>query len=72
MTPGLTPDRVADLQKVVTLGHADGRGVSLSELPLAQLLGTGEMVRAEDVRTLVNATPIRAGGGAVCSVVVTT
>ena len=55
--------------------------MSLGELPLAQLLGTGETVRAEEVvlavpdgrsvRTLINATPIRAEGGAVRSVVVT-
>ena len=42
--------------------------MSLGELPLTQLLGTGETVRAEDVvlrvpqgrslRTLINATPI--------------
>ena len=77
-----TPGRPSEqLLEVVTFRRADGREVSLSELPLAQLLGTGETVRAEEVvlsvpdgrslRTLVNATPIRAEGGAVRSVVVT-
>ena len=61
--------------------RADGREVSLSEFPLAELLGTGEKVRAEEVvlsvpdgrsvRALINATPIRADGDAVRSVVVT-
>jgi len=61
--------------------RADGREVSLSEFPLAELLGTGEKIRAEEVvlsvpdgrsvRTLINATPIRADGDAVRSVVVT-
>ena len=55
--------------------------MSLGELPLPQLLGTGETVRAEEVvlaaptgaavRTPINATPIRAEGGAVRSLVVT-
>ena len=69
------------LLEVVTCRRADGRVVSLSELPLAQLLGSGETIRAEEVvlsvpdgrslRTLINTTPIRAEGGAVRSVVVT-
>ena len=77
-----TPGRPSEqLLEVVTFRRADGREVSLSELPLAQLLGTAETVRAEEVvlsvpdgrsvRTLVNATPVRAEGGAVRSVVVT-
>ena len=55
--------------------------MSLGELPLAQSLGTVETVRAEvlvlavpdgrSVRTLINATPIRAAGGALRSMVVT-
>ena len=69
------------LLEVITFRRAGGREVSLSELPLAQLLGTVETVRAEEVvlsvpdgrsvRTLINATPIRAEGGAIRSVVVT-
>ena len=63
--------------------RADGREVSLSELSLAQALGSGETVRAEEillqapdgrrVAVLVNATPIAAGedGGGLESVVVT-
>ena len=69
------------LLEVVACRRADGREVSLSEFPLAQQLGTGEMVRGEEmvlsvpdgrsVRTLVNSTPIRSAGGGVESVVVT-
>ena len=77
-TAGRTPEQ---LLEVVSLRRADGREVSLGEFPMAQLLGTGETVRAEEmvlsapdgrsVRTLVNATPIRIEGGAIGSVVVT-
>ena len=69
------------LLEMTTCRRADGREVSLSEFPLAELLGTGEKVRAEDVvfsfpdgrsvRTLINATPIHGDGDAVRSVVVT-
>ena len=61
------------LLEVLTFRRADGREVSLAELPLAQALGTGEAVRAEEiviqapdgrsVTTLVNATPIRSEDG---------
>ena len=77
-TPGHPPEQ---LLETITFHRADGREVSLGEFPLAQLLGTGETVRAEEVllavpdgrsvRTLVNATPIHGEGGAVRSVVVT-
>ena len=77
-TPGRAPE---ELLQLVTCQRADGREVSLTEFPLAQLLGSGETVRAEEmllsvpdgrrVRTLVNATPIRAGAGEVESLVVT-
>ena len=71
-----TPGRLSEqLLEVITFHRADGRVVSLSDLQLAQLLGTGERVRAEEVvlsvpdrrslRTLINATPIRAEGGAI-------
>ena len=77
-----TPGRpLEQLLEVIAFRRADGREVSLRELPLAQALGTGETVRAEEVvlsvpdgrsvRTLINATPIRAEGGAIRSLVVT-
>ena len=66
---------------MVSFRRADGREVSLSEFPIAQQLGTGETLRAEEVvlsvpdgrsvRTLINATPIPAEGGGIGSVVVT-
>lgn len=77
-TPGRPPEQ---LLEVTTVRRADGWEASLSELSLTQLLGTGETVRLEEivfcvpdgrsVRTLINATPIRAEGGAIRSVVVT-
>ncbi len=72
---------VEQLLEVVSFRRADGREVSLSELPITEHLSTGETLRAEEVefsvpggrsvRTLINATPIRAEEGAVRSVVVT-
>ena len=69
------------LLEVVTVHRCDGREMSLRELPLAQWLGAGETVRAEElvlsvpdgrsVSMLVNGTPIRGEDGAVASVVVT-
>ncbi len=69
------------LLEVICCRRADGREVSLAEIPIAQELRAGETVRAEEVvlsvpdgrsvRTLVNATPILAEGGEVRSVVVT-
>ena len=66
---------------MLTFRRADGREISLEEFPLAQVLSTGESVRAEEivievpdggsVTTLVNATPIRSQEGEVVSVVVT-
>ena len=77
-TPGRPTEQILE---VVSVRRADGREVSLSEFPLAQLLGTAETVRAEEValsvpdgrsaRMLINATPIHGPGGAVRSVVVT-
>ena len=77
-----TPGRpVEQLLEVVSVRRADGREVSLAEMPLEQTLGAGETVRAEEVvlavpdgrrvRTLINTTPIPAEGGGVGSVVVT-
>ena len=70
-----------DLLTTVSFRRADGRVVSLRELPLAQALSAGETVRAEQiviqapngssVTTLINATPIRSEEGAVESMVVT-
>ena len=76
------PDGTAEqLLEVLTYWRADGREVSLRELPLAQTLVTGETVRAEEmvlrspdgrsVTALVNATPILSEEGEVESVVVT-
>ena len=75
--PGQPPEQ---LLKAMTVRRAGGSEVSLDELPVAQWLRSGETVRAEEmrvsvpdgrsVRVLVNATPIRAGGEAVGSVVI--
>ena len=79
---GLRPPggSVEELLGLVTCRRADGREVSLDEFSLAQQLSNAKTVRAEEielsvpdgrrVRTLINATPIRAEGG-VESVVVT-
>ena len=70
-----------DLLDAVTCVRGDGREVSLQEFPLADLLGSGETVRAEEivlrvpdgrsVRVLLNATPIRAEDGRVASFMAT-
>ena len=70
-----------ELLELITCHRADGREVALAEFPLAQLLGTAEKVRAEEitlsvpdgrsVTTLVNSTPILGDDGSVLSVVVT-
>ena len=76
--PGHPPEQ---LLEVMTLRRTDGSDVSLGELPFAQLLGSGETMRAEEVelsvpdgrsvRVLVNASPVRTEGDAIGSVVVT-
>ncbi len=73
--------RAEDLLDVVTCVRGDGREVSLREFPLAELLSSGETVRAEEialrvpdgrsVSVLLNATPIHAEDGRVASFVVT-
>ncbi len=80
---GLSPDDqpVQRLLKVITCRRADGRKISLEDFPLAKMLSTAEMVRAEEMvigvpggrsaATLVNATPIHSEDGAVESVIVT-
>ena len=76
--PDQPPELLLD---VLTCRRADGREVSLRELPLAELLRGGETLRAEEIvlrvpdgrssTVLLNATPIRSEAGAVESVVVT-
>ena len=76
--PGQT---LEDLLEVMTCRRADGHEFSLAELPATGALGRGETVRAEEIElsvpgsrpvsTLINATPFRAAGGAVESMVVT-
>ncbi|MCY3886914.1 MAG: response regulator [Chloroflexi bacterium] len=69
-----------DLLKVVTYVRADGREISLGELPLAEALRNGETIRAEEitlrvpdgrrVSVLLNATPIHGEDGQLASFVV--
>ena len=69
------------LLEAMTCRRADGREIALDQFPLARQLSNARAVRAEEivlsvadgrsVRTLVNATPIRAQSGEVESVVVT-
>ena len=76
--PGYAPEQLLEM---VTCRRADGREVALAEFSLAQVLGTAETVRAEEmtlavpdgpsVTTLVNSTPIMADDGTVLRVVVT-
>ena len=70
-----------DLLGVLSFRRADGREISLEELPLARALSTGETVRAEEivisvpggrsVNTLINATPILSEEGAIETVMIT-
>ena len=76
--PGQAPE---DLLGSLIVRRADGSEVSLQEFPLAEVLGSSETVRAEEivmgvpdgrsVTVLLNATPIRSDEGEVESVVVT-
>ena len=63
------------LQKVLTCRRGDGREVTLDELGSAETLRSEEVEMAapdgSSVRTLIDATPIRAADGAVERVVVT-
>ena len=66
---------------VVSFRRADGREISLADLPLARAISTGETVRAEEivisvpdgrsVTTLINATPILSAEDVIETVVVT-
>ncbi len=77
-----TPDRPAeDLLQDMTVRRADGREVSLKDFSFAQVLSTGETLRAEEivlsvpdgrsVSILVNATPMHSEHGDLISVVTT-
>ncbi len=76
--PGSAPEQLLEL---ISCRRADGREVSLAEIPIARQLRNGETVRSEEmvlsvpdgrsVRTLVNVTPILAEGDGVRSTVVT-
>lgn len=76
--PGGTVEQLLD---VLTVRRADGREFSLSELPMAQALSTGETVRAEEIvmqvpdgrslRVLLNATPIYGADNEIASMIVT-
>ncbi len=78
LVPDCPPE---ELLSILTLRRADGREIALTEIPIAEALGSSETVRAEEivlstpdgksVTTLVNATPILSRDGAVGSVVVT-
>ena len=75
---GRSPQEVLE---TMTVRRPDGEEISFAELPLARAMGAAEAVRAEEyvlsvpggrsMRTLVNATPIRARDGGVVSLVVT-
>ena len=76
------PDQPAEqLLEVLTFRRADGREVSLQELPLSQALSPGKRVRAEEVvltvpdgrrvTVLLNATPVMSDSGDLESFVVT-
>ena len=77
-----TPGRsLEQLLEIITWRRADGRAVSLSEIPVSQTFVDAETVRAEEVElsvpdgrsvtTLINGTPIRSPQGKVVSVVIT-
>ncbi len=76
------PDHnIEQLLEIVSCRRADGREISLAELPLNERFSITEIVRLEEmvlsvpdgrsVRTLINATPIRAEDGHGGSMVVT-
>ena len=76
--PDQSPEQ---LLEILTYRRADGQEFSLREFPMAELVSTGETVRAEEivlhvpdgrsVTTLLNATPILSDEGTVESLVVT-
>ena len=76
LMPGRTFEQVL---QVLTLHRADGRVVSLNDVPLVDILASGEIVRSEEIvisvpdgrsiAVLVNAQPILSEDGEVVSVV---
>ena len=76
--PDQTPEQ---LLGVLTFVRGDGSEISLKELPIAELLGKGEVIRVEEitlrapngrsVSALLNATPIASEEGEIESFVVT-
>ncbi len=70
-----------DVVQDITFVRSDGREFSINEIPVTELLSSGETVRVEEVvlkvpdgrsvSTLINATPIRDDDGTVESCVVT-
>ena len=76
--PEQTPETLLD---VLTFRRADGREISLRDLPMAELFSAGETVQAEEivlkvpdgrsVTVLLNATPIHSDDGTVESMLVT-
>ncbi len=78
LSPGESPE---DLLDIVTLVRSDGREISINEIPIPELLSSGETVRVEEVllkvpdgrsvSTLINATSTRAADGTVESCIVT-
>ncbi len=78
---GLPGQRPEKLLEVMTCRFADGRELAFTELPMTQVLGGAETVRAEEIEistpdghsvtALLNVTPLRTETGAVDSVVVT-
>ncbi|MYI07740.1 MAG: response regulator, partial [Gemmatimonadetes bacterium] len=83
MVAGLDPSGRSpqEVLQTMTVQCPDGEELSFADLPLTRALGAAETVRAEEyvlsmpggrsIRTLVNATPIRAEDGRVVSLVVT-
>ena len=76
------PDQPPEhLLEVMTVRRADGREISLEELPMSQALSAGETVRAEEVAlqvpdgrsvtVLINATPNSSEDGEIETLVVT-
>ena len=73
--------RMEQLLSVMTFRRPDGRVIPPQELPVAQVVRSGETVRAEEiiieladgqtVTTVVNATPVRSEAGEIVSVIAT-
>ena len=78
LSPGESPE---DLLGNITYVRSDGREISINEIPMPELLSTGETMRVEEVvlkvpdgrsvSTLINATSSRADDGTIESCIVT-